>query len=174
LAVSATRNVVMDQYQLGMDPCDYRLIRFSNCMQILACVCWIASMIEPGLRDLAQIIDNIAELVYHTISGCMTAQVAYEIDYQLKTNGVPQGVPMQNMKGPGPQQGYPPQQQGYPPQQQGYPPQQGYPQQQQYPQQNQYPPQQGYPPQQQYPQQEQYPQQQQYPPQQQGRPGYNY
>jgi hypothetical protein len=32
--VSASRMYVMDQHQLGSDPCDRRFIRFSNCMQV--------------------------------------------------------------------------------------------------------------------------------------------
>jgi len=73
----------MEKYNLASDACDYRLIRINNCLQMLACVCDILAIINGSFRDLAHIIDMIANLFYHTISGCMTAQVAYEIDYQL-------------------------------------------------------------------------------------------
>mmetsp|Transcript_16031 Transcript_16031/g.16148 ORF Transcript_16031/g.16148 Transcript_16031/m.16148 type:complete len:212 (-) Transcript_16031:167-802(-) len=85
IAVSASRIYVMEQYNLGSDPCDYRLINFNNCIQALACICNILAMFIPDLREIARIIDCIADCVYHTVSGCMTAQTAYEVDYQ-KTN----------------------------------------------------------------------------------------
>lgn len=79
LAISATREMVMDQFDLMMDPCDYRLIRLSNCLQILSCICWIMAMIDNSFSELARLIDLIADLVYHTVSGCMTAQVRHTI-----------------------------------------------------------------------------------------------
>ena len=33
-AVSASRALVMDQYDLSADPCDNRLINFNNCIQV--------------------------------------------------------------------------------------------------------------------------------------------
>lgn len=38
LAVSASRMTVMDQYDLRSDPCDNRLIRFNNCLQMVSTV----------------------------------------------------------------------------------------------------------------------------------------
>jgi hypothetical protein len=72
----------MDKYQLSSDPCDYRLIRINNCLQLLACFCDILALIDENLRSIANIIDRIADLMYQIISGCMTAQTAYEVDYQ--------------------------------------------------------------------------------------------
>jgi hypothetical protein len=83
VAISASRVYTMEKYNLQSDACDYRLIRINNCLQMLSCVCDILAMFNDGFRQIAQIIDMIANLFYHTISGCMTAQVAYEIDYQL-------------------------------------------------------------------------------------------
>jgi len=34
LAVSASRALVMDQYDIMSDPCDNRLINFNNCIQV--------------------------------------------------------------------------------------------------------------------------------------------
>ena len=34
IAVSATRIYLMDKYNLRSDPCDYRLIRINNCLQL--------------------------------------------------------------------------------------------------------------------------------------------
>lgn len=81
-AVSASRNYTMEKFDLTSDPCDYRLIRINNCLQILACICSILAIFEPSLRDLSNLINWIADLFYHTVSGCMTAQVSHEIDYQ--------------------------------------------------------------------------------------------
>lgn len=53
-AVSASRMYVMEKYDLGSDPCDYRLIRINNCLQILACVCNILAIFIAELRDLAR------------------------------------------------------------------------------------------------------------------------
>jgi ferredoxin len=79
----------MEEYNLESDPCDYRLIRINNCIQCLACLCHIAALIDENLRQLAYIVDRIADLVYHMTSGCMTAQVAYEVDYHLSHQGAP-------------------------------------------------------------------------------------
>lgn len=88
-AVSASRALVMDQYNLIADPCDNQLARFSNCMQYLTCICYTLAMFDDSFRDLAQIIDFIAEIVYHTVSGCMTSQVAAEINYQITQGNTP-------------------------------------------------------------------------------------
>jgi len=83
-AVSATRMLIMDRYDVSTDKCDNQLIRCSNCLQLLRCVCDTMAIFYPEARDLANIIDIIADLTYHTVSGCMTAQVAHEINYQLE------------------------------------------------------------------------------------------
>jgi hypothetical protein len=85
-AMSASRFVVMDHYSLQSDPCDNRLIRANNCIQCLACICHIAAVFDKNLRELAQIIDCIADLVFWSTAGCMTAQVAYEIKYREALN----------------------------------------------------------------------------------------
>ncbi len=82
-AVSASRALIMNRYDLVADPCDNQLVGFSNCMQYLTCICYTLAMFDESFRDLAMIIDWIADLVYHTVSGCMTAQVAVEINHQL-------------------------------------------------------------------------------------------
>jgi hypothetical protein len=77
LAVSSSRMYVMDKYRLSSDPCDYRLIRINNCLQLLSCVCDIMAAFDRNLRNLAILIDHIADLMYHIVSSCMTAQVRY-------------------------------------------------------------------------------------------------
>eukprot|EP00286_Rhodomonas_abbreviata_P024298 CAMPEP_0181311936 /NCGR_PEP_ID=MMETSP1101-20121128/13420_1 /TAXON_ID=46948 /ORGANISM="Rhodomonas abbreviata, Strain Caron Lab Isolate" /LENGTH=219 /DNA_ID=CAMNT_0023418735 /DNA_START=77 /DNA_END=736 /DNA_ORIENTATION=- len=81
-AVSASRQYVMEKYDLTSDPCDYRLIRINNCLQAIACLCNILAIFIAEFREIARILSLIADLFYHTVSGCMTAQVAYEVDYQ--------------------------------------------------------------------------------------------
>eukprot|EP01035_Chromulina_nebulosa_P049123 gene49123-66704_t len=59
---------VMEKYDLQSDPCDYRLIRINNCLQVFACVCDILAIFIDSLREVARIIDNIADLFYHCVS----------------------------------------------------------------------------------------------------------
>lgn len=82
LALSASRETVRNKHSLRSDPCDIRLIRFSNCMWRLSCFCFILSLVNDQFRHLANIIYLITDVVYHTVAGCMTAQTAFEIDYQ--------------------------------------------------------------------------------------------
>jgi hypothetical protein len=84
----------MEEYNLESDACDYRLIRCTNCIMCFACFCDILSLIDGSFSALAEIIGWIADLVYHTTSGCMTAQVAYEVDYQLMNRAAPEEIKM--------------------------------------------------------------------------------
>ena len=92
LAVSSTRFVMMEQYHFMADECDNRLIRFNNCIQVLSCICHVLAIFKPQFRDLAQIIDLIADIVFFSMAGCMTAQVDYEINYR-ESLGESQGLP---------------------------------------------------------------------------------
>jgi len=82
LAVSASRMTVMDAYTLRPDECDNKLIRFNNCIQCLSIICDILAMFLPQFRDLAHIIDLIADIVFFSTVGCMTGQVHHELEYQ--------------------------------------------------------------------------------------------
>ena len=42
---------------------------------MLSCICHILAMIMPDLRELALLIDVIADCVTASVAGCMTAQV---------------------------------------------------------------------------------------------------
>ena len=84
LAISASRSFVMDKYNLQMDECDYRLIRINNCLQSASCFCDLLAIFVAELRECARILDWIALIFYHCVSGCMTAQVAFEHDHQAK------------------------------------------------------------------------------------------
>lgn len=84
--LTGTRLSVMDAYQIQPDPCDNRFIQFNNCIQMLACICHMLAMIDSSFQDLANIIDCIADIVFFSMAGCMTAQAYTELEYQ-KANG---------------------------------------------------------------------------------------
>mmetsp|Transcript_125 Transcript_125/g.430 ORF Transcript_125/g.430 Transcript_125/m.430 type:complete len:197 (+) Transcript_125:298-888(+) len=86
IAISSTRFVIMDNYALTPDVCDNRLIRFNNCIQILSCICHILACIDGTFREAAQIVDCIADVVFFTTAGCMTAQTNFEMDYRSSLN----------------------------------------------------------------------------------------
>jgi len=83
-ALSATRMYVMDKYDLQSDPCDRRIIRFNNFMQMLSCFCHILACFYPECSEMAQLVDLIADLVFYTTAGCMNAQVNYELTQREK------------------------------------------------------------------------------------------
>lgn len=82
VAISASRQYVMEKHNLASDPCDYKLIRINNCLQCFACLCDLLAIIDKGFKHFARIVDTVADIFYYMITGCMTAQVANEIDYQ--------------------------------------------------------------------------------------------
>ena len=82
LALSGSRMTVMDRYNLRSDPCERQLIRCTNCLNLLTCVCDFLAICNPRLRDFARILDAISSLVYHCVSGCMTSQVILELEYR--------------------------------------------------------------------------------------------
>jgi hypothetical protein len=89
--VSASRLVVMDEYDLASDPCDNRIIRIYNCLVLISCLCDLAAIISGNdtLKQIANIIDIIVHIMFQCISGCMTAQTAYEVDYRAnKQTGI--------------------------------------------------------------------------------------
>lgn len=73
LAVQATRLHMMDTRNIAPSPTDNKLTRFSNALQVLACLCTMCDC--PG-DDLARC---AADLVFTTLVGCMSAQVAAEL-----------------------------------------------------------------------------------------------
>ncbi|EDQ84652.1 uncharacterized protein MONBRDRAFT_39192 [Monosiga brevicollis MX1] len=91
-AISATRIYVQDERQIVTDPCDNRLIRFNNCMQLLSCLCHIAAIFHRDLIHLAKLIDFIADVVYCLTQACMQAQVDHELN--LHATAADYGAPM--------------------------------------------------------------------------------
>lgn len=90
LATSATRQYVMDQYDLASDPCDRQIIRFNNFMQMLSCICYTLAIFVPECRDIAEIIGCIADLVFLATAGCMFAQTNYELTEREKNGTLSQ------------------------------------------------------------------------------------
>ena len=79
LSLSITRIFLMDKLQIQPDPGDYQLIQFSNCMQMLSCICHVAAFVYPQMQDLAQIVDCIADIVTYSVAGCMGVQINTEL-----------------------------------------------------------------------------------------------
>jgi len=88
LAVSTTRYLMMDHYDLAPDPCDNRLIRCNNCIQLLSCVCYCLAAFDRSFEDLAQLVDCLAEVVFWSTAGCMVAQVNHEIEFRDRGSAV--------------------------------------------------------------------------------------
>jgi len=81
-AVSATSNVIREQYSLGLDEDDVRLIRCSNCLFYLSCLLSCVAMMTPCEGDdaVAGCVNVISDVVFCCVSGCMTAQVNHEME----------------------------------------------------------------------------------------------
>jgi hypothetical protein len=66
-SMSSSRAYSMDKHNLANDECDNRMIRFSNCMQMLACICNILAMFIEPLRELARLINLIADIIFYSM-----------------------------------------------------------------------------------------------------------
>ena len=85
----------MDRYELTSDPCDRRMMRFTNALQCFACVwdipvtvcckiCCFSCLSENS--DLFHLTTCIADSLFCMTIGCMIAQLNYELEYQKFTN----------------------------------------------------------------------------------------
>ena len=83
-SISITRILMMEQLEIHPDPGDFQLIRFSNCLQCLSCVCHVAAIIHPGLRRISILIDHIADFVTLSVAGCMIVQITTELNNKTK------------------------------------------------------------------------------------------
>ena len=63
-------------------------------MQCLSCVLSCLAICIEELRDAAEIVQIIAQIVYMVTTGCMTAQMFYELDPSKQAAGAP---PLQEM-----------------------------------------------------------------------------
>jgi len=96
-AMSATRNYAMDAKGLQSDPCDRRIIRFNNCVQLCSCVCSCIAALTGQCQEGARILDTFAHIVFYIVLGCMAAQVNVECNFDRK-NGGPLAPTRQTMK----------------------------------------------------------------------------
>jgi len=58
---------MMDKYSLDSDPCDYRLIRINNCLQLLACLCNIVAIFVKEVRSLSRSVSRLISYQHHYI-----------------------------------------------------------------------------------------------------------
>eukprot|EP00038_Savillea_parva_P007174 m.168337 g.168337 ORF g.168337 m.168337 type:complete len:261 (-) comp12943_c0_seq1:248-1030(-) len=86
LAISATRIYVWDERQITTDPCDNRIIRFNNCMQLLRCFCIILAAFDRNFQSAANLVDQIAHIVYCLTQACMQAQTHLELKLHPTVN----------------------------------------------------------------------------------------
>eukprot|EP01043_Picozoa_sp_COSAG02_P041259 COSAG02_NODE_3405_length_6797_cov_2.630188_4_plen_187_part_00 len=69
LSLSFTRIHAMQKFNVRPDPMDYTCIRFSNCMQCLSCICYVAAILDDNFKSLAQCVDCVAECAFHMTAG---------------------------------------------------------------------------------------------------------
>jgi hypothetical protein len=74
---------VADMYDIRPDPMDNRLIRFTNCLSLLSCVCDVAAIFDENLRHLARLIHVTAELVFYTVIGCVGHRLSLSLSLSL-------------------------------------------------------------------------------------------
>lgn len=81
-SLSFTRIHAMHKWQLQPDPMDYTCIQFSNCMQVLRCVCDILAIFNRSFEQAAHCVDCVADCAFHVTAGCMLAQTNHEINFR--------------------------------------------------------------------------------------------
>jgi len=86
-AISASSHVIRNQYSLGLDDDDVRLIRCSNMLWYLSiCLRCISSFTDCEGDDIAAgIVDLASDILFCCVAGCMTAQVNHEIKLKEKS-----------------------------------------------------------------------------------------
>eukprot|EP01046_Picozoa_sp_COSAG06_P013346 COSAG06_NODE_806_length_12168_cov_195.038615_7_plen_365_part_00 len=93
-SLSFTRIHAMHKWQLAPDPMDYTCIQFSNCMQLMRCVCDILAIFNKSFEQAAHCVDCAADCAFHITAGCMLAQTNHEVNYRAMPNaGVAVAVP---------------------------------------------------------------------------------
>jgi len=104
-SLSLARLHMMDAKQNRPDPCDYQIIWCSNILQLVSCVLDVVAIFVKGARDLAHLVDLVADLFTCSVAGCMGAQVYHEIAEDSTEAGVvyivAQGVPVDVVVLPG-------------------------------------------------------------------------
>lgn len=94
ISLSIARMHMMDSKNIRPDPMDYQIIAFANCMQLLSCICDIAACFDDSFREVAMLIDLIADLVMCSVAGCMGAQIHHEIKLDKTAGTAPKNANM--------------------------------------------------------------------------------
>ena len=79
-SISIARIHLMGVKHIRPDPMDYQLIACSNCLQLVSCVLDIVAIFVEEARELAQIVDCLADVFTCSVAGCMGAQIHHEIE----------------------------------------------------------------------------------------------
>uniref|UniRef100_A0A7S3YMK0 Uncharacterized protein n=1 Tax=Lotharella globosa TaxID=91324 RepID=A0A7S3YMK0_9EUKA len=82
LAASANRIHVMNAFSIKPDPCDEYIICCSNIMQCLAICARI--FCDP---EIADVMENIADILFCIVLSCMQTQTNYEIKNNPRAHG---------------------------------------------------------------------------------------
>jgi hypothetical protein len=118
LSVQTTRYMIQDELRIHTTKCDNCLIITMIVLEYIACVLHIVACIvgSEELRQAAQIVQIIADVMWCTVCACMQTQHKVEMDQRdtnpgAYTGAPPMAPPMQQAMPTYPQQQ---QQQGYP------------------------------------------------------------
>lgn len=79
LAISSTRYLFMEFYNIYPDPCDNRMVVFNNFLQLMSCVCSLTSNMNRKIGNCSIIFECISECCFISLVGCMTAQLQQEL-----------------------------------------------------------------------------------------------
>jgi len=95
-AMLATRQYVMDKYNIVPDPFDNKVLRCMIITQYIACILDIIAIFVSEAREASYIVNAIANAIFYLTSGCTAAQINYELfqDGPPGSGGsVPKGAP---------------------------------------------------------------------------------
>ena len=87
-SISASRMSLMDQYDLRPDPVDNQIVRLTNCLTMLSCICDMLSICIEDAQQFASVLDAIAQCAFYCTLGCMVSQVHNELQYRRDGGGI--------------------------------------------------------------------------------------
>ena len=83
-SMSSSRAYIADVYEIRPDPCDNQLVRLSNCLNLMSCICDILALFDDSFRECRQILRLVAQCVFYTVFGCMSAQLFIELNVRTQ------------------------------------------------------------------------------------------
>ena len=86
-SLSIARIHMMDTKNIRPDPMDYQIIACANCLQLLACLCQCAALLDDNFQEAANLIDLIADIITLSVAGCMGAQIYHEVKTDPNARG---------------------------------------------------------------------------------------